>query len=403
MKNILKLILATVLTLVICEVSLRLVDHYARKSAPGNEKGEGIQSQAMKSFLQDKINRLWVRGRDARHHFFEPPFDVFVNKDFHNQSRLDFIHNYVSLPKNINTTVENFLRLNDQKQNETFTVTSNDLGFRGSRNIPIEKKADTFRIVLLGSYPAFGHAVNDDETYASILENSLNQHFKGKKNIEIWNGGKQGATSIMGYSRLKKDALSLSPDLIIWDFGWIELYLGRDMVKQDGKRVELKNLNWFERQVIRKCVNTILEPLALCKFSLNKMTKVSYSDAIDGWKESMTLLREWAKENKIPVVFLRHRGVTIPNQEYTAFDAPKERMYFVDTSASLDPAPTTEEKNLFWGKVNWLSELHHTREEVEKSDEKLIFLGDAIQYNKLGYKRIGLYLADWFIKKDLQF
>lgn len=402
MKFFFKILIALFITLAFSEGSLRLVDHYAHKYAPGNESGVGLQAMAMKTFVQEKINSLWTREREARKSLFEPPFDVFVNKDFKNADRLHFIAKYSSLPKNINVTVENFLRLNNLKENETFTVTSNSRGYRGQER-PLEKPKDTYRIMLLGSYPAFGHAVNDNETYASVMEEILNKHYKGKKKFEIWNGGKQGATSIMGYSKLKEEVLNFSPDLIIWDFGWIELYLGRDMVKQDGKRVELKNISWAQRRVINMCLTSWMKPLALCRFTLNKMTKVSYSDAIDGWKESMTLLSEWARANKLPVVFLRHKGVTIPLDEYQRFNNPEQRFYFVDTSDSLKASPTEEEKKIFWGKVNWVSELNYTQKDVESSNEQLIFLGDAIQYNKIGYKRIGEYLADYFIKRDAKF
>ena len=403
MKLFLKFVIGIFITLLLSEGGLRLVDHYAHKAAPGNEKGVGIQALAMRSFVQGKINNLWIRGRDARESIFEPPFDVFVNKDFNDENRLRFILQYASLPKNIHQSVENFLRLNNQKENEIFTVTSDSFGFRGKEH-SLEKAKGTYRIMLLGSYPAFGHAVNDNETYATILENELNKHYQGKKKFEIWNGGKQGATSIMGYARLKEEIMGFNPDLVLWDYGWIELYLGRDMVKQDGKRVELKNLNWAKRQIINVCANSLLESLELCKFSINKMTKVSYTDAIDGWKESMTLLREWAKKNKLPVVFLRHKGVTIPAGEYQAFNNPMDRMYFIDTTDSiLGTPPTEEEQKLFWSKENWLSELNYKRTDVEKSDSGLIFLGDAIQYNKIGYKRIGLFLAREFIKKDMQF
>ncbi len=388
-------------TLLISEVSLRLVDHFAHRSAPGNEKGIGLQALAMKTFVQDKINSLWIRKREERKNIFEPPFDVFVNKDF-SDSRLNFIKDFSKLPPGQTYTVENFLRLNKLAQNEEFTVTSNVLGFR-NKEYEIKKPKDVYRIVVLGSYPAFGHAVNDDETYAAIIENELNKKAFKRKHFEVWNGGKQGATSIMGYARLKNEVKAYSPDLIIWDYGWIELYLGKDMVKNNSTTTRLKNYSKFEGYVLDTCLMTFLSKLDLCRYSVNKITKVSYSDAIVGWQQSMELVGKWAKTNKVPVVFLRHKGVSIPRAEYEKFHNPADGMNFLDTSASLNPQITDDELELFWSKPNWLSELNHTREEVMKSDPSLIFLGDAIQYNKIGYNRIGHFLSDYIIEKDFKF
>ncbi len=171
------------------ELGLRFMDIVDFQMAPGNESGVGYQAKAMKKFVQLKINRLWMRTSDQRASMFEPPFPVFVNVDFHSSERIGLIAERSPLPPNLNITTENFLRLNPKSQNETFTVSTNSFGFRGhERNL--EKSKNTFRIILLGSYPAFGHAVNDDQTYASILENELNRYFKGKKKFEVWNGGK---------------------------------------------------------------------------------------------------------------------------------------------------------------------------------------------------------------------
>lgn len=402
MKLFFKMIVLLFVTLLICEVSLRLVDHFANRYAPGNEKGVGLQAQAMKTYVQDKINGLWIRKREERKNIFEPPFDVFVNKDFTNASRLKFISEFAKLPANQSYTVENFLRLNNLPQNQIFTVNSNSLGFRG-KEYKLKKAKDIFRIIVLGSYPAFGHAVNDDETYASILESELNKKARGKTRFEVWNGGKQGATSIMGYSRLINEVAAYAPDVVVWDYGWIELYLGKDMIKNNGQGLRMKKFNKIEGTILDVCLKTFLSKLDLCRYSANKITKISYSDAILGWQESMKLLSDWSKTHQVPVIFLRHKGVSIPREEYESFNNPEEGMNFVDTSASLDPQVTAQESELFWSRPNWLSELSYNKEEVMSSDSSLIFLGDAIQYNQIGYRRIGLYLSDFFIEKNFKF
>jgi hypothetical protein len=123
------------------------------------------------------------------------------------------------------------------------------------------------------------------------------------------------------------------------------------------------------------------------------MTKISYSDAIAGWQESMNLVMGWAKEKNIPVYFLRHKGVTIPPKEYEVFHHPENNFHYIDTSASVLTPPTPEEISDFWSRPNWLTELGFVKEQVMKDEPNLVLYGDAIQYNKHAYKRIGLFLS----------
>lgn len=389
MKTLLKILLPLVLFLVLAEVGLRLVEAYTPSYYIGNETGKGHKAKVINMYLQEQINKLWTRTPEQRKTILEPPFPVFVNKNFENQKRLDYIFERAALPKNMNVTAENFLRLNKSKNNYTYTATTNSLSFRGPER-SVKKPKNTFRIILLGSYPAFGHGVNDDETYAHYIE----QNFKtAGKNVEVWNGGRQGGTSIMGYTRLIKEVEQYSPDLVIWDYGWIELYLGRDRVPNPTFSA-IKMFSPFERKVLDVCLKTFLSSLRLCTVSVKKITKISYSDAIYGWQESMDLVKAWAKDKNVPVIFLRHRGVTIPAKEYEAFHSPENNFTYVDTSPSILEPPRPQEVEEFWSQENWLTEVGFTREAVMAEEPIMVFFGDGIQYNKLGYKRIGNYLTE---------
>ena len=371
----------------------------APRLAPGNETGRGVKAQAMDRFLQAQINRLWMRRPEERKSYLEPPFQVFINKNFHDSERMNFINQHSPLPAGTVVRAENFLRLNDSAVNETFSVSINSLGFRGL-NRTKEKPAKTFRIIVLGSYPAFGHGVNDNETYPFILEQELNEKFKGRVSFEVWNGGRQGGTSIMGYARLIHEVSSYKPDLIIWDYGWIELYLARDRVPFKNSVLRIKKYSDLENHFFHVCIKTALSHLKLCQVAVQKMTKISYSEAIAGWQESMSLVTEWSKRNKMAFIFLHHSGVTIPKEEYKKFDRPSEKFHFVDTSPALTPAPLGEEIDDFWSKKNWLSELGEDKAEIMRQDPGLIFFGDAIQYNKHAYRRIGRYLATIILEKE---
>ncbi len=397
MKYFTSTIFVVVFTLIFSEVALRIIRSSSSPMFPGNESGQGLQSLAMTKFVQKKIDSLWVKPLQDRKHIFEPPFDVFVNTGFDDPQRLNYINKYAKYPASSSYVVENFLRLNSKEPIEKYQVSINSFGYRGEE-FTLKKAENTFRVLVLGSYPAFGHAVNDHETYAFELKKTLTNLKVTSKKIEILNAGKQGSTSIMGYVRLINDYDLLKPDLVIWDFGWIELYLGRDTVKKDGKRTELKKLTWFDYFVVKYCVNSFIDNLELCRFSMSKVSKVSYDDSIKGWRDSMDRLKLWSKQKKVPVIFLRHNGVTVPKAEYDKYHQPSDKFFFVDTSPSIEVFPTDEEFKEFWSKENWLSEIGIDKNKQRDSQPNLVFRGDAIQYNKLGYKRIAQFLAEEMIK-----
>ena len=181
----------------------------------------------MLNHVHPRITKIWNDGYDKKKIFWGPPYHVFLNRGEDDKERMKTIHKHSVLPSGSWYT-PNFLRSPNETETSSYQVTVNSLGFR-SKEYSKEKPKDTIRIVALGSYPTFGSGVNDNETYSSYLENDLAQ-LTGKK-VEVWNGGQQGVTAITGLARLKKEILDYQPDLLIWDFGWVDLYFGEDFVK----------------------------------------------------------------------------------------------------------------------------------------------------------------------------
>lgn len=387
MKILLKIVIAIALIVVFAEAGLYILEKVSPQYYVGNESGTGFKAKVVNKFLYERIQTIWSRKPEDRKTILEPPFPVFVNKGFDNKKRMDFIFKKQALPVNLSITAENFLRLNKSKNNFTYTATTNSLGYRDPER-SVEKPKNTFRIVLLGSYPAFGHGANDNETYAAVLERELQKTSPMK--IEVWNGGRQGGTSIMGYARLVNEVERYKPDLILWDYGWIEPYLGKDRIFHPEFSA-FKMFTPVEKAILQVCTQTFFSSFKMCTLSVRKIIKVDYNDMIAGWKESMQLLKKWSVSNNVPVMYLRHKGVTIPSKEYEDFNGSK--FDYVDTSKSLVPAPSQHEIDEFWSKENWLTEVGFHKEEVMASEPDLIYFGDGLQYNKLGYNRIGEYLA----------
>jgi len=84
----------------------------------------------------------------------------------------------------------------------------NNLGYRG-KAYNKSKTPGVYRIVLIGDSNSFGYGVNDDETFASIIDRRLS-------GVEVINLSVIGYGTDQEFLRLKKEGLSYQPDLVIW-------------------------------------------------------------------------------------------------------------------------------------------------------------------------------------------
>lgn len=357
--------------------------------------------RTMDTVVQPRIDRGWARPLSARPNIFSPPLDTYINSGFEDETRLRLIAEKMRLPPSSKWKVPNFLR--NPAEDSDHVITSNSLGFRNPER-PIAKDDGTFRIIALGSYPVFGHGVNDDETYPYYLEREMNSaawlkiwsKFACRKirKVEVWNAGRQGATAIMGYARLVHDVEKLKPDFLIWDFGWIDSYLRSDQGSIEGiqKLRVIRHAQW-KRQLFMYCKDSVLNNLELCRRFLRQATALAAQQGINGWTEANRRAGNWAEERNLPVLFIRHQGVSIRRNLYEWTHEPEKMHFFVDTSPAIDDVtPTEEEVKTFWSKSTWVDEVGITREQTQDNG-LVIFRTDAIQYNHMGYKRISDYIA----------
>lgn len=125
----------------------------------------------------------------------------------------------VLLPPNGHWSAVDFLLPEEMREASRFEVQSDSLGFRGAEKKPTAKH---YRILVLGSYQAFGHGVNDDEAYGALLETKLRDSAKLRKlgkHPLVWNGGMQSASLDRGLKVLESKLDQLKPNLVILDYG----------------------------------------------------------------------------------------------------------------------------------------------------------------------------------------
>ena len=98
-------------------------------------------------------------------------------------------------------------------------VKINALVFR-DREISVQKSAGTFRILALGDSTTFGWGVPFGQTYAKILEKSLNENPPSPKwsQYEVINTGIGNYNTAQEVALFKERGLPLNPDLVI--IGW---------------------------------------------------------------------------------------------------------------------------------------------------------------------------------------
>jgi hypothetical protein len=89
-------------------------------------------------------------------------------------------------------------------------VTINERGYRG-RLVPRERQPATTRVVLVGDSVAFGLEVDDDETYASLLDARDN-------GIDVVNLAVQGYGPGQSLLRLEREGLDYQPDVVVFGF-----------------------------------------------------------------------------------------------------------------------------------------------------------------------------------------
>jgi len=98
------------------------------------------------------------------------------------------------------------------------TATTNGDGLLGSRDYPVNKPEETFRIITIGDSFTEGLYVEPYFTYPNSLERALNESQPCQENIhyEVLNLGVGGYDIEYAAHRLETRGIKYQPDLIIW-------------------------------------------------------------------------------------------------------------------------------------------------------------------------------------------
>ena len=96
-------------------------------------------------------------------------------------------------------------------------VHTNNLGFRDPRDYSLEKRPNTFRIIVLGDSVTFGHGSVYEHSYPYLLEQKL-EAWRPDVDWQVWNLGVPGYNTSQELENLEEVGPRYSPDLVIVGF-----------------------------------------------------------------------------------------------------------------------------------------------------------------------------------------
>lgn len=103
------------------------------------------------------------------------------------------------------------------------TYTTDHFGFRTHLGGDSGEKRGGTRIFTLGESSVFGYGLNDDETWAQLLETKLRRRPDGRS-LDVINAGNNGHTSLQTLFRFYTKVLPLEPSHVILYLGPNDLY-----------------------------------------------------------------------------------------------------------------------------------------------------------------------------------
>lgn|GEM_PF-5456771 len=375
-------LLVLLLTLPAAEVALRLRERMVWKL-------EKLDSDAGTAIMGVRLNRrLWK---------------MFLGNGFGDLRVLPGNSSVAELlPPNGKWSAVDFLLPEDMREASRFTVTSDEHGFRG---MPQKLTKKDFRVLVLGSYQAFGHGVNDDQTYSHKLRLLLNDS-KALKKLKlrpvVWNGGMQSASLDRGLKVLKEKLDLLRPNLVVLDYGmtdqvssgpnpWLQPFAALAIPGSwlFGKLDALSRANSTgpigESYLFGKLVNR----------SMQKNLEPNRALFLSRLEEALKLL----EKSRIPVLLLDQPVVGVPEELYRKALAHHSNADFLSVKKIL-----AEDAKAKPGEVlgAWLNEFPPEFQAYYQKKTGLgPYLGNMLHLNALGQSLVAGQISQWIENYDL--
>jgi len=291
------------------------------------------------------IYRQWHTGQNGD--VLRPPFSVFANRGFREPGRLDEVLERTRLPAGRTLESYDFLRFNFRPEETRYTAHINSLGFRGPER-SVAKPRGVIRIIALGSYQTFGLGVNDSDSYPSQLEELLNRGAKRGRRFEVWNGGRPAGSAIHGLARLERELDAYSPDLLIFDYGFVDPQLFGDDFFMAAVLIPGGAMRTVVSAVLMPLLAAFPNSLLLGRIDM-AVSHFRSETNLAAFRDVLGRVSEVAKKRKIPVIYMTQIGAYWPER-----NPPQgEHLDVIQTFLRRPPAAELYLR----GKDSWLRDL----------------------------------------------
>lgn len=312
-----KLILILLLTLGFLELLLRIPYNEAAKNV--------IYMEKYYRTLLHRVNPVWFQKN--HNDPLLPPFNVYANLNFNDTSRLEEIRNQTRVLKNAKVESYDFLRHESTFASTKYTVEFNNIGLRRSADTFTKKPFNTRRIMLYGSYQAFGFALPENLTYGAQLEARLNKNNQ-KIRYEVLNSARMAGTAIVGYAHFLRDVHTLKPDLVIFDYGMVDGFIINDNLMPQVLHIDTEWKEFLSGPA--KVINSLIGYSTVFYKLWTLGANIKMRENMINYFKVVDMFFSEASKNSVPVIALqqiqaitpadimykvanRHKGITFVN------------------------------------------------------------------------------------------
>jgi lysophospholipase L1-like esterase len=192
---------------------------------------------------------------------------------------------------------------------------TNSRGMR-YRESPVEKPADTYRIVGLGDSVMFGWGVDQDQTYLALLEQRLNALPGTHRRFEVLNFAVPGYNTTMEVATFEQKALPFNPDLVVIQFVSNDFDVPYFMQRPDDglswRRSYLLDLirvrlGWLKAATNDQLVEAGLEGLGEGQ-QREVLDQYRHMVGTDAYRRAMERLAALTRPRDIPVLVILGKG-----------------------------------------------------------------------------------------------
>jgi lysophospholipase L1-like esterase len=185
-------------------------------------------------------------------------------------------------------------------------VRTNRLGFRDPREYELEKKRNTFRILVLGDSVTFGHGSVYEHTYPYLLEQRL-KRWKPDVDWQVWNLGVPGYNTSQELAYLDAVGPTYRPDLVIVGFYGNDVVDNREpeaatrwaLAASDVKSMVKRHLYSFD--VYKRVALTIRYRLRASPAEKEILEQLAAQDQLVAKPSQVAQLREQALTDPAPM------------------------------------------------------------------------------------------------------